>query len=102
MSCYDVEFCFSPSASKLFNFLVRHIVQNGNGWGFNLDGKASTQNKSTQKWTEDWLRCLSMLQRQSAIITDEWHQLHSSELTVAVDREKLSMISHFYSGRELQ
>ena len=53
----------------------------------------------TQKWTEDWLR---MLRRQSAITTDAWHQLRRSELTVAVDRERLAAINRFYSGRELQ
>jgi hypothetical protein len=42
----------------------------------------------TQKWTEDWLR---MLRRQSAITTDAWHQLRRSELTVAVDRERLPL-----------
>ena len=53
----------------------------------------------TQKWTEDWLR---MLRRQSAITTDEWHQLQRSEFTAAVDRERLAAIGRFYSGRELQ
>ena len=52
-----------------------------------------------QVWTEEWLR---MLRRQSAITTEEWHDLRRRELAEAAERERLSAINRFYTGRELQ
>ena len=52
-----------------------------------------------QSWTENWLR---MLRRESAMMTEEWHCLRRRELTEVAERDGLSAISRFYTGRELQ
>ena len=52
-----------------------------------------------QVWTEDWLR---MLRRQSAITNEEWQDLRRRELAETAERERMSAISRFYTGRELQ
>jgi ribonuclease HI len=52
-----------------------------------------------QSWTENWLR---MLRRESAMMTEEWHCLRRRELTEVAERDRLSAISRFYTGRELQ
>ncbi len=43
-----------------------------------------------------------MLRRQSASVTDEWHQLRRRELQAAADHARRDTVSQFYTGRELQ
>ena len=55
--------------------------------------------ESNLAWTTGWLH---WLRRQSASVTDEWHQLRKGELQIAAERARRDAVSRFYTGRELQ